>query len=295
MTTDLMQAVDSRIADARATGALLPIVAEEIHLYDQGLPFIVRWLSTLAEKNGSGATMPGGPRDPDFNPFLTPDPELTIGDIGDDHRAILNKFPVADRHLVLARKTFEEQTAPLTLADFNALSQVMSASGGVGFFNGGRDAGASQRHKHLQWVPAAQGNPSLRYLAEGLPYRLPEHALERHPQLAFNHLFVRVLSGVGTNAAASAASMLGAYELACPELGLLPDDNGLLPSYNILVDSGWMLVVPRRCEHVGDVSVNALSYGGTIYVRHFDQVASVRQAGPLSVLVQAAHSTREHA
>lgn len=295
MTTEFMQAVDSRIADARAKGALLPIVAEEIHLYDQGLPFIVRWLSTLAEKSGSDATMPGGPRDPDFNPFLSPDPELTVGDIGDDHRAILNKFPVADRHLVLARKQFQEQTAPLTLDDFLALTSVMSASGGVGFFNGGPDAGASQRHKHLQWVPAGQGNPSLRHLAEGLSYRLPEHALERHSGLGFNHVFVRVLSGVGTDAAASAASLLGGYELACAELGMQPGDDGLLPSYNILVDSGWMLVVPRRCEHVGDVSVNALSYGGTIYVRHLEQVDSVRRVGPLSILVQAAHATTQQA
>ena len=76
--------------------------------------FIVRWVSSLAVKDATKATtstatpagasaaapvaIPGGPRDPNFNPFLKPDPELTVGPIGTEHVAILNKFPLCDRH-----------------------------------------------------------------------------------------------------------------------------------------------------------------------------------------------------
>ncbi len=45
--------------------------------------------------------------DPNFNPFLNPDPgELTVGPIGEHHTVHYpwNKFPLAARHLVLARR-----------------------------------------------------------------------------------------------------------------------------------------------------------------------------------------------
>ena len=70
--------------------------------------------------------IPGGPRDPNFNPFLNPDPALTVGPIGEHHTIILNKFPLTARHLVLARRVFAEQLEPLNLADFTALALVMT-------------------------------------------------------------------------------------------------------------------------------------------------------------------------
>ncbi|HUH39939.1 MAG TPA: hypothetical protein VL024_03610, partial [Castellaniella sp.] len=163
-----MQAVRARTDAAIASGALQPIVAKEAVIHDGGLPFIVRWIAALAAKDAaSGArtssaesddppssaatTLPGGPRDPNFNPFLTPEPALTVGPLGTHHNAILNKFPVCLHHLVLARRAFAEQQSPLELIDFQALASVMVRAGGLGFYNGGAAAGASQRHKHLQW------------------------------------------------------------------------------------------------------------------------------------------------
>ncbi|RTZ42576.1 phosphorylase [Candidimonas sp. SYP-B2681] len=289
MTTAFMQSVDLRSADARHSGALQPINAEQTEISDEGLPFVVRWVSSLSAKDGEKVSLPGGPRDPDFNPFLSPDPALTIGAVGDHHVAILNKFPVCDRHLVLARRLFEEQRAPLTLSDFAAISYVMSGSGGVGFYNGGAEAGASQRHKHLQWIPAMQGNANLRFFVPGLPAGLSEQAMAIHPQLPVKHLFIRVQCGLGTMVSTSASSLLKAFTAACQQLDLLPDDSGLLPPFNFLADNGWMLVVPRSCEHAYDVSVNALSYGGSLYVRNRDQVDIVRKVGPLEVLSKAAY------
>lgn len=290
MTTALMQAVDLRSAQARASGALLPIAAEQTEIHEQGLAFVVRWISTLSAKDSAKAAMPGGPRDPDFNPFLSPDPELTVGPVGEQHVIILNKFPVCDRHLVLARREFAEQLAPLTVQDFAALAVIMSESGGLGFYNGGVQAGASQRHKHVQWIPTAKGNANLRFLALGLPGGLPEHAVAVHPRLPLKHVFVRVQGSQGAQVGALAASLHQALGLACRTLGLEPEANGLMPPFNMLIDNGWMLVVPRSREHAHEVSVNALSYGGTLYVRYPEQVEAIRQAGPLAVLVQAGYS-----
>lgn len=284
MGTDLLNAVDERSASARASGALLPIQAEETVLEDAGLRFIVRWVSSLAVKDAAKVTLPGGPRDPNFNPFLAPEPALTVGPVGEHHVAILNKFPVCDRHLVLARRTFEEQLIPLALIDFTALALVMGEYGGLGFYNGGAPAGASQRHKHVQWIPAAEGNASMRLLAAGLPADTAEQGLHRHPALAMKHCCVRVSKAEGTPVELAAQSMHAAFKRACLELGLEPDESGLLPSFNLLAGDGWLMVVPRSREHFEEVSINALSYGGTLYVRRPEQVEAIRATGPLRVL-----------
>jgi ATP adenylyltransferase len=280
MSTPFMQSVDTRSADAIASGALVPIDAQEVVLEADGLPFRVRHVKALEKKQ----ELPGGPRDPDFNPFLPPDPALTVGPVGGQHVAILNKYPVSARHLVLARTAFLEQRSPLDLDDFLAMAQVMSESGGLGFHNGGTAAGASQRHKHVQWVPADAGNPSLRMFRAALDPDAREQTAFIHLQLPMRHCFVRVVAGRGADVAESAHSMLRAYGFALEMLGLGPDADGMMPPANLLVEDGWMLLVPRSREHYADVSLNALSFGGVLYVRSTEQIDAIRAAGPLAVL-----------
>lgn len=286
MDSAFMREVRLRSEQALASGALAPIVAEQVVIQDGGLPFIVRWVAALAAKDSATVSLPGGPRDPNFNPFLPPDPALTVGPVGAHHLAILNKFPVCLHHLVLARREFAEQLSPLEQIDFLALAQVLSELGGLGFYNGGAAGGASQRHKHVQWIPEAKGNASLRDLSCGLPAVAPAGALARHAELSLAHCFVRVQAGLGCNVEAAARSMHEAFEVACAELGLAPDEAGLLPPCNMLVDGDWMLMLPRSREHFEGVSLNALSYGGTIYVRHTDQIDAIRASGPLRVLAE---------
>ena len=182
MTNNWMKMIDACSAAALASGALQPVQVEQTEMEDGGMRFIVRWVSSLAVKDAAAkVAIPGGPRDPDFNPFLKPDPELTVGPIGDEHVVILNKFPLCERHLVLARREFEEQLLPLVRSDFAALAIIMAEAGGIGLYNGGTAAGASQRHKHVQWMPEAEGNASLQLFAPGLPADLPEQGVATHP------------------------------------------------------------------------------------------------------------------
>lgn len=291
MDTGFLQAIDQSRDTALTAGALVPNSAECVTIDDHGLQFLVCWVPALSDKDASKPIMPGGPRDPDFNPFLPPDPVLTVGKAGQFHNVVLNKFPVCDRHLVVARTTFEEQRLPLDLKDFRALAGISSECGGFGFYNGGTEAGASQRHKHVQWIPPAPGNPGLAYLSQSLSRTLPEHSTVCHPAFAFRHVFVRTMSGVGVDPEQSAQSMHQAFQLACRTLQLAPDEQGLLPPCNMLADDGWMLLVPRRQEHAYDVSVNAPSYGGVLYVRGPDHIEAIRKVGPLAVLAEAAFPT----
>lgn len=301
MNAGWIEAIDARSASALVKGALQPVQAEQIELEDGDIRFIVRWVSSLAAKDASAApqaeaggeaktvAIPGGPRDPNFNPFLNPEPDLTVGPVGEAHVAILNKFPLCDRHLVLARREFEEQLLPLTQSDFAALAMIMGEAGGIGLYNGGVAAGASQRHKHVQWIPSAEGNASLRIYDPDLPQSLPEQGVATHPALAMRHCFVRVSCGEGVPVAESAASLHVGLQRACETLDLRPGEDGLLPPFNLLASEGWLLVVPRSREHFEEISMSAVCFGGTLYTRHREQIEAIRAVGPLRALAAVGH------
>src|SRR5690606_27632800 len=240
MSSPLMHRVDSCAAAAISQGALVPIDAHEFELESAGLSFRVRLVQALQKKQ----ELPGGPRDPDFNPFLPPEPALTVGPVGGHHVAILNKYPVARRHLVLARNEFLDQQTPLDIDDFRALAHLLTDAGGLGFHNGGATAGASQKHKHVQWIPAEEGNASLDLFRAGLTPDAREHTVFIHLQLPLRHCFVKVQAGAGVDEQLSAASMLEGYHQALATLGLEPDGAGHMPPVNMLVQDGWMLLVP---------------------------------------------------
>lgn len=288
MTSDFLQQVDERAQGALASGDLQPLVTEQTELVDGGLRFLARSVSTLA---GKRTLIPGGPRDPNFNPFLSPDPALTVGPLGDAHTAILNKFPISARHLVIATKTFSEQLEPLDRSDFAALARVLVAAGGLGFHNGGTAAGASQRHKHVQWIPSTPENAGLALFGAGLPQNLPQLGLARHPALPMQHCFVRVDCGPGMPVEQAAAALQQAWEKGVTELGLKPGADGLMPPYNMLAGDGWMLLIPRSQEQYEGISLSAICFGGTLYTRTREQVDLVQQAGPLQVLAGVGFGT----
>ncbi|MDX9699713.1 MAG: phosphorylase [Rhodocyclaceae bacterium] len=299
MSKTFIEQVDERIASALQSGALEPIEAESSEVEEAGLRFVLRWVSTLANKDkdkaGAGAVaasaavvMPGGPRDPNFNPFKNPDPALTVGPVGEQHVAILNKFPVCERHLVLARRVFEEQLLPLAECDFLAMAQVMSEAGGLGFYNGGAQAGASQRHKHVQWIPEAPGNASLALYLPGLPAAAALHDTATHPALAMRHCFVKVDDEQGSalkaDVQAFAHRLFQGFQVAREALDMQPGADGLLAPFNLLVGQGWMLVVPRSVECFEGISVAAINFGGSLYVRQREQLELIRKVGPLKML-----------
>jgi len=56
--------------------------------------------------------------------------------------------------------------------------------------------------------------------------------------------------------------------------------------YNLLVTPDWMLVVPRRLEHAGPISVNALGYAGSLFARDAVELELIRRKGPLRILAE---------
>jgi ATP adenylyltransferase len=58
--------------------------------------------------------------------------------------------------------------------------------------------------------------------------------------------------------------------------------------YNLLLTRDWLLVVPRSQEKIDDVSVNALGFAGSLFVRRKEQIEQLRAYGPLALLAAVA-------
>ncbi len=279
---DLLRQVDTTIAAALDCGALQPIRTEQTTLVDGGITFSVRWVSSLALKDRARVDTVTR-RNPDFNPFLPPEPALTVSALGDDHLLVLNKFPVIERHLLVVTRRYEAQTAPLTPSDLAALAQLVGAHGGLGFCNGGAVAGASQPHKHLQWVPTPAGSgPGFEAFTAALPQAAPGSCL-CNPGLAWAHVFVRLDEDAWARRPQAGQMLHAAFRTACAALAISADADPM-PPYNLLVSREWLLLVPRRCEKWHDMSVNSLGYAGSLFVRDHHQVERLRAVGPLAAL-----------
>jgi ATP adenylyltransferase len=54
--------------------------------------------------------------------------------------------------------------------------------------------------------------------------------------------------------------------------------------YNLLVTRDWLLLVPRCREEFAGISINALGFAGSLFVKDREQLATLRSRGPMAVL-----------
>lgn len=281
------------------TGALLPIPTDYTFIEDSGVRFFVRVLSALRRKDeeryrqeraaGAGRTI---------DPFLPPEKDLVVADISDSHIAVLNKFNVVDRHLLIVTRHFEDQEMLLTLRDFEALWLCMSEYDSLGFYNGGRDAGASQEHKHLQAVPLplAPEGPAvpIEPLLNDVKWNAGIGAIS---SFSFAHAFARFEHDISRGPLDAARASFSLYRRMLLRLGLAaPEDHRPVRQsapYCLLVTREWMLLVPRSREFFEDISLNSLAYAGSFFVRDEAQLERLKAYGPMNVLREVALASKD--
>ena len=280
----LAAALDACTRRALACGALRPIETEQVEVEEAGVRFLVRVVSSLARKARQSRPAPGQPA---ADPFLPPEPALTVALPSQTHVGVLNKFNVLEHHLLIVTRRFEHQETLLTAPDLHALFLCMAQMPSLGFYNGGTRAGASQPHKHLQLVPLplAQDAPSLplgHLLAGG-----PTAGIGTCPGLPFRHAYGRLSRPAGPDPELVREAH-GLYLRLLGALGIhgVPREGEVRHSapYNLLVAGDWLLAVPRVAECFGSVSVNALGFAGSLFVKDREQLEAVRAAGPMAVL-----------
>ena len=284
----LLPALAARSRHALQCGAMQPIETVEETVRDAGIDFIVRRVSSL-ERKDEDRQRTAGEAGAQANPFLPHDPDLYVAGVSNTHFLLLNKFKVIDNHLLLVTRRFVQQEALLDGADFEALAACMAQLDGLGFYNGGEIAGASQRHKHLQLVPlplSAQGPPvPVEPLFESVR---AQAGMVRVPGLPFRHAFAWIEPAWFGDPLAAGSRLHALYVelLARAGLGASDAQGEALQSapYNLLATRRWMLLVARTKEGFDGISVNALGFAGSLFVRSRTQLDALKRSGPMAAL-----------
>ncbi len=263
-------------------GALRSIPTDYEIVEQDGINFLVRILANLTRKETAtqqqAQTVTSGEV---FNPFLPYEKDLFVANLSETHVCLLNKFNVVDYHLLIVTRAFEEQESLLTLQDFLALWTCLAEYDGLAFYNAGKNAGASQRHKHLQLIPLPLLSGSAIAIETWLASAEFEGEIAIIPQLPFAHGLMRLSSWAQPDKAAG--ETLASYYTLLDQLNLRAGS-----AYNLLATREWLLMVPRSRESFESISVNSLGFAGSLFVHDQAQMQLLKDRQPMTILTQVA-------
>ncbi|KAF3188931.1 bifunctional AP-4-A phosphorylase/ADP sulfurylase [Orbilia oligospora] len=291
---------------ALKAGALTFAETEVHNIAHDGINYEIRYAPNLLKKPIPAASQTHNPSystppnpTPKSNPFLPPNPALYVTAVPRSHYLVLNKFPVIPGHFILATTEFEKQGCPLTTGDLEAVLSVLRGwesdnndQTGVhdeagehqclyGFFNSGKESGASQPHRHLQFIPLTQpemdglwakeifdANPGECGIVEG---KVGDLKVRYQSKVMYKHYLMKIHEGCKPE------ELWGMYStlLSLAEYTLLhpttpadavlrevdkqwdsisttqrPMDADVAFSYNMAFTKGWMGILPRTTETV---------------------------------------------
>ncbi len=273
--------VVERTRSAQASGALVSIPTDWEIMTDGGVEFIVRTVASLERKR----TYTAEQRKRSINPFLPYDQALFVSEVSTTHVCLLNKFNVVDYHLLVVTRAFEHQDERLTEADFLALWACLAEIDGLGFYNGGTIAGASQPHKHLQIAPPPVGPGPARTPMDALLMAPATAGASSTDRLPFHHVLSATPPIERTDLTTGASAAYRAYRDGLETLGI---DREQPAPYNLLITRDWTLMVPRAREKCEGVSVNSLGFAGSLLVFRSEQLEIIRRHRPMGVLTHVA-------
>ena len=282
---------------ARQTGALKSIETDYQFIESNGISFLVRHLANIARKEQAQQQRKQEEKKTNkkFNPFLPYEEDLFVGDISPTHLCLLNKFNVVDHHLLIVTREFESQENWLNLADFIALGGCLREIDGLAFYNGGKIAGASQEHKHLQILPLPFV-PEECYLPiePAIADTKFHNSLGKIPHFTFRHAIALLSLTESDSAIEIGQKLLSCYYSLLSAVGLKVNSNSQVQSgpYNLLVTQKWMLIVPRVQESCHSISINSLGFAGSLFVRDREQIKLLEEITPMTILSKVAFSEK---
>ncbi len=274
---------------ARDTGALQSIATDYQFIQYNDISFIVRRVYNLARKKKAKQKQKQQEIKTGkyFDPFLPYEEDLFVSDISPTHLCLLNKFNVVDHHLLIVTRDFEEQDNLLNFHDFVALWACMQEIDGLAFYNGGKTAGASQRHKHLQLVPLPFIPDTEKIpIQPALNQAVYSNSLGTIPSFPFSNAIAKIKITDLDSPLSAGKVMLDCYYSLLEKVGFSIDlNNSLQPgAYNLLVTRNWMLLVPRSQEAYANICINSLGFAGSLFVKNRKSLELLQEVNPMTIL-----------
>lgn len=280
----LWQRTIEQTQHALSCGALLSIPTSHEFVEQAGVQFLVRIVNNLVRKQAADLKQKQDEKAGTVvDPFLPYERDLFVVDISETHLCLLNKFNVVDHHLLIVTRAFEEQEALLTLHDFVAMWACLSEVDGLAFYNAGTEAGASQRHKHLQLIPFPVEQDMDRLpidpLIKAIQFR---DRVTIIPEFPFVHAIAQLAPEM------TPEELLQRYSELLETVGI--ESNSVMQSapYNFLATREWMMIVPRSQAEFKAISANSLAFAGALLVRNAEQLDLLKQLCPLNFLKNVA-------
>jgi len=303
---DIIQKIPQAFESARQSGDLMFFPSTIVTHNELGVDWEITLCPALQHKpalptphldsvESTAAATPAGKK---LDPFAPPyNPQLHVGDLrdeegGDEYAILLNKYAVVPHHFLLVTKEFVSQGSPLLPSELVQVYQLLGAAQQAGrhffaFYNCGDNSGASQPHKHVQFIPTKPTGPPIEALAKGarleiegkpfslssLPYashtyRLPTHftslaPVELEPLLA--GIFLQLL------------------DLTIQTVRHDPTYPTGRPSFNVLMTLNHIHLIPRKSETATlsktrePLSINSLGFAGMLLVKSEVELEAVKE------------------
>ncbi|TFK54507.1 ATP adenylyltransferase [Heliocybe sulcata] len=240
------------------------------------------------------------------DPFEAPYVEnLYIGEVEDEDNgkkyvALLNKYCVIPLHFLLASKMYESQASPLLPPDLVQTYLILLAAKKAGspffaFYNCGDRSGASQPHKHIQFLPLEdEDGPPVERLAKAAQLENPGRPFSLSSLPYANHVF-RLPSMTASTPAEEieeklSQAFLSLLDLVVSTVRHSPDYPAGTPSYNVLLTLEHLHLIPRAEENytlqeTGDqLSINAVGFAGMPLVKSDEEMEAVKREGVGKIL-----------
>jgi sulfate adenylyltransferase (ADP) / ATP adenylyltransferase len=233
--------------------------------------------------------------DKKYDPFDAPSGDLLVSYVPKEnpsHVLVLNRFPIIANHFIVATRQFKEQAANLEADDLDVTYSCLKAwqDGADGerrklfaFFNSGPQSGASQPHRHIQFLPEEDVRTGDESAGWHLLLESLGNATDTRPtEVPFTYFWAPIPSNPSPDLLHRLYLSLledtrSAWTRYSGRLGL----SELQFSYNWAMLLSGMAMCPRLREgvvltrdggtEIGFVGINGTVLGGTLMVKRKDE------------------------
>ena len=279
------------------------------------LKFQLRYCPALARKPTATPkdAQPSNDK-PKPDPFENPSPDLLVAEVpktNPSHILVLNKYPVIENHFILATKTSKPQTALLESEDLSIAYACLQAWAKdatkdkprrlFAFFNSGEHSGASQVHRHLQFLPFEDMKGDTltdwQLLLDQMNDPIsPLLSLQRNANLPFLHYATKLSPGISAQKlyseytfllrAAICGSKADKVDFDFDKHEPMEREGEAVISYNLAMTTDMMAIlsrrseaaeVPTRGEPQSSVAINGTILGGTLMVKDEHEWRTLRE------------------
>jgi ATP adenylyltransferase len=223
----------------------------------------------------------------DFNNFST-------------HRLLFNKFPIVNEHVLLVTREFISQYTHMRIEEIENSILLMTLMDGLIFFNGGKNAGASQPRKHVQCFPMTalyngsfgifeviRDDSCLSKIVDFEYHAFYEigkfnEAGIKHLVCKFDKELIDVLrSSCYQNYKELSVVIFGIYLDMLKLLSLYENSEKIEKDYSFLMTHEWILVIPRKANIVQfdgcELNLNSAAYTLSLLIRSEEEKKVIMQ------------------